>query len=479
MTFDEIKDDLKRTFDERKNQYDKSKIYLNGVFFHFENKYYPISVIFLPIPTNYSVSVIEEIKNYGDFLFIKGIIEDFNNPCEMIVNGFGNYDHFSFSSLPILLQSLNGYIYSNIQEMRGFFRSIEENSQDISNQLGYNATMRPEMARLLKETCSFPLLPLKAWPSKTYLFSLKIDQKVKSIFQSKINEPLLPEDDKLNPFPDFRSAVTYFFGKEGNLIDDWTAAFSFPNFGTRIEEIIIYKDRIEICIKSSIVNNIIVKHYIEYNPGNQYSGYFNFSEQKAISIIGKPSRLYLWIYNKNKPKEIIDYRNNDWRYFNPYSLIEYTNVKYGVESIEDLIYYGESDYVEFKLDIDSEKSQYEFLETVCSFSNSEKGGKILIGVDDKGNIKGLNDDIVGMLKAKKIPDLIRAHIEPYPKYDFKIHTIRAKKILEVHIGSGDAKPYVDKERGCFIRDKDRDRAARHDELLSLIPVSNNIYSPYE
>lgn len=69
-------------------------------------------------------------------------------------------------------------------------------------------------------------------------------------------------------------------------------------------------------------------------------------------------------------------------------------------AISDLIAKGESETLEFKTsarwDIRNNKINKELekviIKTVASFLNSEKGGRLLIGVDDNGNVVGLEAD---------------------------------------------------------------------------------------
>ena len=55
-------------------------------------------------------------------------------------------------------------------------------------------------------------------------------------------------------------------------------------------------------------------------------------------------------------------------------------------SIQELIEAGEGYRIEFKESLDKS-----FIEEVCAFANSS-GGKIILGVSDKGIIRGINTD---------------------------------------------------------------------------------------
>ena len=70
------------------------------------------------------------------------------------------------------------------------------------------------------------------------------------------------------------------------------------------------------------------------------------------------------------------------------------------QTISDLIAKGESENLEFKAsarwDTRQNKINKELekviVKTVASFLNSEKGGRLLIGVDDQGSVVGVKDD---------------------------------------------------------------------------------------
>ena len=127
---------------------------------------------------------------------------------------------------------------------------------------------------------------------------------------------------------------------------------------------------------------------------------------------------------------------------------------------------GESEEIEFKLEMESDKDKKEFLETVCSFSNS-LGGRIFIGIDNNGNPKGL-DEIQIERYQKKIPDLIRSWIEPQVQSKIDVTELRQKKVIMASINKGSQPPYNYRDHGFYIRAGSTDRIATLDELLSLV-----------
>lgn len=100
-----------------------------------------------------------------------------------------------------------------------------------------------------------------------------------------------------------------------------------------------------------------------------------------------------------------------------------------------LIAGGESQRVEFKRSLSERK---EILETVCAFSNSE-GGVILVGVDDNGNITGIE---LGKSTLEELINEIKSSIEPSIIPQTEVIEVSGKKVLVISISEGLNKPYL-------------------------------------
>lgn len=92
---------------------------------------------------------------------------------------------------------------------------------------------------------------------------------------------------------------------------------------------------------------------------------------------------------------------------------------------------------------------------VASFLNAN-GGNLYIGVDDNGNVIGLNDNIDEL--QLKIKDRIKNNILPATLglFDIDVKEYDDKKYLHIIVASGNEKPYYLKKYGmtsdgCFIR----------------------------
>ena len=128
--------------------------------------------------------------------------------------------------------------------------------------------------------------------------------------------------------------------------------------------------------------------------------------------------------------------------------------------IKQLIKNGENVYVEFKKEINKS-----FAEEVVSFLNTE-GGTILIGVDDNGEVVGINKNleeiIINICRDSVIPAI-------YPTYLEQVY--EGKKIAIINIERGNNKPYYTISNKYYIRVGSTKRIATKDELLKLFEVS--------
>lgn len=93
------------------------------------------------------------------------------------------------------------------------------------------------------------------------------------------------------------------------------------------------------------------------------------------------------------------------------------------------------------------KKQYvkEVIKTVIAFANTS-GGKIYIGVNDSGEIVGLDQPDEELLKlTNAVRDNIRPDITPFTSSEFEIHD--NKKIIIYHVQKGSLSPYYLSAKG--------------------------------
>jgi ATP-dependent DNA helicase RecG len=103
--------------------------------------------------------------------------------------------------------------------------------------------------------------------------------------------------------------------------------------------------------------------------------------------------------------------------------------------ILELIAKGEGQDIEFKSSLSERK---EILETICAFSNSN-GGTILVGVDDNGNLVGIE---MGKGVIEGLINEIKSSIEPPVIPQIETAEAHGKKVLVIRVSEGLNKPYL-------------------------------------
>lgn len=94
--------------------------------------------------------------------------------------------------------------------------------------------------------------------------------------------------------------------------------------------------------------------------------------------------------------------------------------------------YKESSSLELKV-----KFTNNILKTISAFSN-DNGGKVIVGIDDLGNVVGIEN----IIKVKlDIENTINDTINPRPSFTMKITQRDNKDLLEINVSKGDAIPY--------------------------------------
>ncbi|MBD3822807.1 MAG: putative DNA binding domain-containing protein, partial [Thiotrichales bacterium] len=102
-----------------------------------------------------------------------------------------------------------------------------------------------------------------------------------------------------------------------------------------------------------------------------------------------------------------------------------------------LIKQGENSTLEFKQSFGKEA-----IETVCAFANA-KGGQVLIGVTDKGEIKGIS---LAEETIQNYLNQIKTQTEPGLVVDIEAHQVDNKTLLTIKVGEFPVKPVSFKGR---------------------------------
>jgi len=118
--------------------------------------------------------------------------------------------------------------------------------------------------------------------------------------------------------------------------------------------------------------------------------------------------------------------------------------------IKELINGGESKTVEFKEDF-PQKNQIS--KTVCAFAN-RAGGYIVVGVNDRGDVKGLSNDLLDEY-LDRISNIVHDSVYPMLIPELYTYKIDNKNVIVVQVYPGNMPPYYIKSdgklKGTYIR----------------------------
>ena len=258
-------------------------------------------------------------------------------------------------------------------------------------------------------------------------------------------------------FPDYRYVLREFVGIDPNRYSEaYGIIFCLPNYDARIQEINFSSTMLKITVdsKTGVIGDIIGKLY--YTNGKEsVKGNITFIPDEVSSTVllkFKPHDFHILLLSK-KNGYILDER----RYGFGWDLPKGVSIDIPEYELLELIRNGETQTVELKEKIGEPT---EFAETVVAFANRE-GGLIVLGVNDKTNIIGLD----GRDHYKDtITNIIRSHSEPPIAFNVEERTLQEKKLILVKVMEGKDKPYVLRDKGAYIRANGTDRIATRFEL---------------
>lgn len=133
------------------------------------------------------------------------------------------------------------------------------------------------------------------------------------------------------------------------------------------------------------------------------------------------------------------------------------------DELKELAKAGESESLEFKETTGQLKRAFE---TVCAFLN-HKGGIVIIGINNKGNIIG--QEVTDNTQQEIVREMTKLDPQPYPSLEVEYITVSEhKKVILLKVTSGEQVPYFYDGR-AWQRDQTvtRRMAPQRQELLSL------------
>ncbi|MFV0554500.1 MAG: RNA-binding domain-containing protein [Mangrovibacterium sp.] len=139
----------------------------------------------------------------------------------------------------------------------------------------------------------------------------------------------------------------------------------------------------------------------------------------------------------------------------------------------DEIKKGESKILEFK---ETLSDKMKIIKTIIAFSNTA-GGKLLIGVDDKGTVVGVDDNAVFEMQDT-VASIVYDNCAPYISPEIYNVNIDGKIVLVVEVVRGNQKPYYYKakgrDEGTYFRLGATNRQASMDYIQELERQKRNI-----
>ena len=137
--------------------------------------------------------------------------------------------------------------------------------------------------------------------------------------------------------------------------------------------------------------------------------------------------------------------------------------------IDNLI--SECTAYDFKLMLE-EKKPKSWIKSVSAFANG-LGGSLFFGINDDGEIKGLDDIKV---ICETISSKIRDYMDPTPEVEMIPHKIGTLNVLELKVPAGHYTPYYyvgDGQRIAFVRIGDESLPATAEQMVRLVLKGSN------
>lgn len=278
-------------------------------------------------------------------------------------------------------------------------------------------------------------------------------------------EPLLELKNPL--FPDAYQAIRSWIGldlqeREGLI---GKIIILLPNYRAKIKSVKINSKQLDLEIetKEIVLKNLLGKVWCEGEEGEETQEDISFDQpQKTILLEYTPKDVYVYLLSKSKG-EVIDYWQRLSRRFPKEMRTDMTT-----DEIFELIKKGENQEVEFKEEgVEPNKLAKELV----AFANTNDG-IILIGVDDEGSIKGVDD---AKRFEEKIRDIAQNNCNPSIQLETREYDINNKKILGIFVSQGSNKPYQRNDRRFFVR---RGSTSRSPDPTEVKELTKNTHSRF-
>ncbi len=293
------------------------------------------------------------------------------------------------------------------------------------------------------------------WPKEYYKGSFA------HVPEARWNNPMSAKDLPL--YPNFHSAIIGLFKlrwqeQYQNIPSE--VKIMIPDYRARITALRIGSSSVVLQAEGGVedLSKTAAKFFVSSKQGPSTSDELSFEDGIAeFEVEDRPLEIYTELVSS------VDGSKIDSRRFNYRGYIT-DDVQYDDLTIEldDIIRGGENENVEFKLLYNS-TAPHKVLESVVSFANTD-GGIIIIGVDDNGNIKGVERN-----NTKSIRSQITHYCDPPPRVEIGMQEVEriGKKIVYIRIPKGDNPPYTLLGHGIYVRHGSSDTHPRRSEFDKL------------
>jgi hypothetical protein len=233
-------------------------------------------------------------------------------------------------------------------------------------------------------------------------------------------------------------------GKGGSAYDGVLSVL-VPDYRGKIAGIRLMNGGIEVETEGLLgadPKDLAGKLYHEGPYGNRYNEDLEFDDHGKASVSTKdfPRHFVAALFSKST-RELIDERSFDAS--SPYLPSDLTIEEAG-KDIENLVRGGESDTIEFKVEI--AKNRDKIAIAAVAFAN-QRGGTIFVGVDDEGQMIGVSGENI----KETLGNILRDRCEPPLECGIQEATVQEKQIFVVTVTQGKDRPYQVKDRGFYVR----------------------------
>lgn len=312
------------------------------------------------------------------------------------------------------------------------------------------------------------------WPSRQFLFYL----------EASSNDTRPPEqpyrpivNSRLPPIVDPAQRIDEWVGYDVRRFSQhWRNSLLviLPDFRARIKAVTIAENDVHVEVEEMLAKRSDLVFKAALGDGSksvplQDSDIKLESGQPWFGVNVPASEVFFWVLHRGS-EEVLDWLDFSVGYPTPPRQIRFASA--GLQ-LTQMIDQGESQTVEWKVKLgDDNDSKGEFFESVVAFANTNEG-LILVGIDKKGNIVGVEDP----KKARQaIEGLIESRCDPpVPGIQFDEVKYEDKVVLIVTVPKGSDPPYLLRRQGglsskseLYVRRYDKDRPMRRTELMEIL-----------